>query len=69
MTIGRAKTEVGRLVQCYSVIQNTDIESITVYYLLKGYTENDADMVHSVIERNKVSSMMVPNDWCALIRT
>ena len=52
----------------FYVIQTTDIESITVYYLIKGHTENDEDMVHSLIERNKESSIMVPNDWCALIR-
>ena len=50
------------------IVKSTPIESIFICYLEKGHTENSADDVHSLIEREKVSTVHIPSDWPVLIR-
>ena len=50
------------------IVQVTNLESITICYLEKGHTENAADDIHSLIERNKVSAVYVPDDWPVLFQ-
>ena len=43
-------------------VQTTDLESFNICYLEKGHTENSADDIHSLIERNKVSTVNIPDE-------
>ena len=50
------------------LVNNTPINSVFICYLVKGHTENDADTIHSMIERKKVSAVSVPSEWPLLIK-
>ena len=53
----------------HHIVNTLDIQTITVYFLIKGHTENEADTVHSTIERDKKKKkVFVPSDWPVIIR-
>ena len=46
------------------------IDRITITFLVKGHTENSADTVHLVIERNKkIVKLFLPNEWATITRS
>lgn len=55
-------------------VKYLNIQSITHKYLIRGHTQNDGDVVHSVIERavkkaKKSGPIYVPDQYISLIRT
>ena len=54
---------------CDEIVNTTSIEVITVTFLVKGHTENEADTTHSVIERDsKKKKVFLPSEWATIIR-
>ena len=54
----------------HHVVQATQLEEITVNYLVKGHTENQADTIHSMVEAKKASAkLFLPSEWATVIRS
>ena len=49
-------------------VMNTPIEVFFMCFLEKGHTENSADDIHSLIERENNVSVYSPRDWVVLMR-
>ena len=53
----------------HHIVQATTIKVITVHFLVKGHTENDADTIHSIIERNSCVKLFLPDDCATVIQS
>ena len=54
----------------HHIVQATKINQITITFLVKGHTENSADTVHSIIERNRsTAKIFLPYEWATVIRS
>ena len=52
----------------HHVVQSTRINQITINFLVKGHTENEADTVHTIEQDKTNKKVLLPSEWPIVLR-